>query len=207
LKEKSLRERKAMHRSSSHLKTAGSQTAPTSTILNKWLLLTLGSAALLLGSSGCANPDRFVPYDKEANDPMPTKFEVPYTQTREPYRNNPATDATLPRDLVTNPRVIEPDPYIPGMVTTMEGIPVKGKPGFVLSPYAPDKGFVDVRGFPVGADVRDPYTGKVMKVPVPAEEVKANFDGNFGGDTLSSPSLQTPELSEDLPPSPPVLEP
>jgi hypothetical protein len=47
-----------------------------------------------------------------------------------------------------------------------------------------------------------------MKVPVPAEEVKANFDAAFEGDTLSSPSLQTPELNEDdLPPSPPVLEP
>lgn len=173
----------------------------------KKTILRLPLSLTLLSLAGCAHHDRFVPFEKEANDPMPTKYEVPYTQTREGYRNNPATDTTLPRDLVTNPTVIEPDPYIPGMVTTMEGIPVKGKPGFVLSPYAPDKGFVDVRGFPVGSDVRDPYTGKVMKVPVPAEEVRANFETSGGGDTLSTPTLQTPELNEDLPPSPPVLEP
>jgi hypothetical protein len=30
------------------------------------------------------------------------------------------------------------------------GIPVPNKPGFVTSPYAPDQGYVDVRGFPAG---------------------------------------------------------
>lgn len=169
------------------------------------ILVTITSLPLLLTS--CAHHDRFVPFEKEANDPMPTKYETPYTQNRESYRNSPSGDITIPRDPLTSPHVIEPDPYVPGMVSTMEGIPVKGKPGFVLSPYAPDKGFVDVRGFPVGSDVRDPYTGKVMKVPVPAEEVKSNFDSAFEGDTLSSPTLQTPDLTEDLPPSPPVLEP
>jgi hypothetical protein len=174
----------------------------------KTILVPAIISLLIVLLTGCAHHDRFVPFEKEANDPMPTKYEAPFTQNREPYKNDPATTMTIPKDLIANPNVIEPDPYIPGMVTTMEGIPVKGKPGFVLSPYAPDKGFVDVRGFPVGSDVRDPYTGKVMKVPVPAEEVKANFDSAFEGDTLSSPSLQTPELNEgDLPLSPPVLEP
>lgn len=173
----------------------------------KSLYVALTALSLLLTS--CAHHDRFVPYEKEANDPMPSKYEVPFTQTKETYRNNPSGDLTLPRDLITDPKVIEPDPYIPGMVSTMEGIPVKGKPGFVLSPYAPDKGFVDVRGFPVGSDVRDPYTGKVMKVPIPAEEVKTSFDSAFEGETLSSPSLQAPnlDLEDNLPPSPPVLEP
>jgi hypothetical protein len=176
-------------------------------ITKRLAVCTLLSTTGLVLLSGCAQHDRFVPFDKEANDPMPTKYETPYTQKREPYRNNPSQTMTIPKDLTADPKVIEPDPYIPGMITTMEGIPVKGKPGFVLSPYAPDKGFVDVRGFPVGTDVRDPYTGKVMKVPVPAEEVRTNFDGGGFGDTLSTPSLQTPELNTDLPPSPPVLEP
>lgn len=173
------------------------------------LLATLTLFVLIVSLTGCAQHDRFTPYEKEQNDPMPTKFESPYTQKREPYKNSPSGTITMPKDITTNPRVIEPDPYVPGMVTTMEGIPVKGKPGFVLSPYAPDKGFVDVRGFPVGSDVRDPYTGKVMKVPVPAEEVRTGIDaGAFNsGDTLSSSTMQTPELTNDLPPSPPVLEP
>ena len=45
------------------------------------------------------------------------------------------------------------------------GIPVPNKPGFVTSPYAPKLGFVDVRGFPSGTEVKDPYTGKVFLTP------------------------------------------
>ena len=44
-------------------------------------------------------------------------------------------------------------------------IPVPNKPGFVTSPYAPKQGFVDVRGFPSGTEVIDPYTGKVFLTP------------------------------------------
>ena len=45
------------------------------------------------------------------------------------------------------------------------GIPVPNKPGFVTSPYAPKAGYVDVRGFPGGTEVNDPYTGKVFLTP------------------------------------------
>jgi len=44
-------------------------------------------------------------------------------------------------------------------------IPVPNKPGFVTSPYAPKSGYVDVRGFPSGTEVKDPYTGKVFLTP------------------------------------------
>ena len=44
------------------------------------------------------------------------------------------------------------------------GIPVPGKPHVVESPYSPGK-FIDVEGFPPGTEVKDPYTGKIFRVP------------------------------------------
>jgi hypothetical protein len=43
--------------------------------------------------------------------------------------------------------------------------PVPGKQGFVTSPYDPSKGYIDVRGFPPGTEVKDPYSGKTFLVP------------------------------------------
>jgi hypothetical protein len=45
------------------------------------------------------------------------------------------------------------------------GIPVADKPGFVTSPFAPNEGLVDVRAFPSGTEVKDPYTGKIFLTP------------------------------------------
>jgi beta-lactamase class A len=45
------------------------------------------------------------------------------------------------------------------------GIPVADKPGFVTSPFAPNEGLVDVRSFPSGTEVKDPYTGKIFLTP------------------------------------------
>lgn len=45
------------------------------------------------------------------------------------------------------------------------GTPVPGKPGFVTSPHSPAAGYVDVRGFPPGSEVKDPYSGKIFLVP------------------------------------------
>jgi len=43
--------------------------------------------------------------------------------------------------------------------------PVPGKAGFVLSPFVPSGGYVDVRGLPKDTKVKDPYTGKMFLVP------------------------------------------
>ena len=45
------------------------------------------------------------------------------------------------------------------------GIPVPGKKGFVTSPYTPDSGYIDVRGFQPGTPVKDPYSGKIILTP------------------------------------------
>ncbi len=41
--------------------------------------------------------------------------------------------------------------------------PAPGKPGYVISPY--HAGYVDVRGFTRGTQVRCPYTGRLFLVP------------------------------------------
>jgi hypothetical protein len=46
-----------------------------------------------------------------------------------------------------------------------KGRPVRDKPGFVTSPYGKSTEFIDVRGYPSGTEVKDPYTGKVFQVP------------------------------------------
>ena len=45
------------------------------------------------------------------------------------------------------------------------GTPVAGKPGLVTSPYSPNAGYIDVRGFAPGTPVKDPYTGKIFLTP------------------------------------------
>ncbi|PYJ74361.1 MAG: hypothetical protein DME72_03175 [Verrucomicrobia bacterium] len=45
------------------------------------------------------------------------------------------------------------------------GTPVPGKQGLVISPFSPDSGYIDVRSFPPGTQVKDPYTGKIFLTP------------------------------------------
>lgn len=45
------------------------------------------------------------------------------------------------------------------------GIPVPGKKGFVTSPYSPESGYIDVRGFQPGTPVKDPYSDKIILTP------------------------------------------
>jgi hypothetical protein len=88
---------------------------------------------------------------------------------------NPAPQPT-PAPKTTESTQLPPPPTEPKQSTTQGGPgakdypygkPVKDKAGFVTSPYAPYSGYVDVRGFPPGTEVKDPYTGKIFLVPVP----------------------------------------
>jgi hypothetical protein len=156
-------------------------------------LATIFTASLLLGS-GCANNQRYVSHQKERNEPQPRRLEAPFDQIREPYRNQNSATETIPHSQGQEPSVIEPELVTPGTDTTLFGIVIEGREGLVLSPYAPDKGLIDVRGFPVGAQVRDPYTGKIMKVPLPLPKKKEEAQ------TLSAPTFDNPNTT--LAPSP-----
>lgn len=66
-----------------------------------------------------------------------------------------------PEPTIANPPPVQD----PTRTDYQYGTRVPGKPGFVTSPHAPYSGYVDVRGFPPGTEVKDPYTGKIFLVP------------------------------------------
>lgn len=57
------------------------------------------------------------------------------------------------------------DPQSAGLRDIPYAVPVPNHPGFVTSPFAPTRGWVDVRGLPSGVEVKDPYTGKTFLTP------------------------------------------
>ena len=107
----------------------------------------------------------------------PGHHQATVTKTQSKGNNG----ATVKRNDVRPPELKEPEATEkPEAVTTRTassapaqrtrtdfpyGLPVPNKPGFVISPYSPNAGYVDIRGFPTGAEVKDPYTGKVFITP------------------------------------------
>lgn len=92
------------------------------------------------------------PFDPAAQPPA-TTTDVPPTDPAAIAAETPATPPTTTGPAATAPK--GDYPY---------GVPVPGKPGFVRSPYSPDK-MTDVRGYAPGTEVKDPYTQKIFLVP------------------------------------------
>lgn len=92
-------------------------------------------------------PPRNTPSDTPPSiTPPPTTTDTPAPETTPPSTTPPAVTPVPREDL----------PY---------GIPVVNKKGMVYSPYAEDKGQVDVDGLKRGTRVKCPYTGKHFRVP------------------------------------------
>src|ERR1051326_4942853 len=107
----------------------------------------------------------------------PPKSETKKSRTTAPHQNpdyppTPAPTSTpppAPTATTTMPpvRPASAPPIKNSKRDVPYGIPVPNKPGFVTSPYAPKSGYVDVRNFPSGTEVKDPYSGKTFLTPSP----------------------------------------
>jgi len=139
-----------------------------------FLILLVGRVAFGL-SSAQAGPFDFL---RRIRDSIAHPRHHQRTPSTTPSKRDNGT--TVKRNDFRPPELKEPEES-PGPVTTRTassvapaqqprtdlpyGVSVPNKPGFVISPYSPNAGYVDIRGFPSGTEVKDPYTGKVFITP------------------------------------------
>ena len=112
------------------------------------------------------------PYGAQPPPPQPPAPPERRITTNEP---EPAPQSTTSNRVTRSERApassAEPRPSAtPGAVSSKSeslpyAKPVPGKPGYVFSPYDPNGGYVDVKGYSPGQKVKDPYSGKVFLVP------------------------------------------
>jgi hypothetical protein len=94
-----------------------------------------------------------------------------YTKGAQPGAQPPTSDSAATTNPSPSPaeamppRVSSAQPAGAAVADLPFGVPVPNRPGFVVSPYSPSGGYVDVQGFTSGMAVKDPYTGKVFRVP------------------------------------------
>lgn len=94
------------------------------------------------------------------------------TSTRQTPKQSVAKGPTQEKPIAATPKPQVPATS-PGTTpskpeeTLPFGTPVAGRPGMVVSPYteASQKQLVDVTGLPAGEKVKDPYSGKLFRVP------------------------------------------
>ncbi|MGC1481497.1 MAG: hypothetical protein WA771_13420 [Chthoniobacterales bacterium] len=94
--------------------------------------------------------------------PPPTPTPQPTPNSRPQPTPSASTSSISTFEAISTPTPTQRINQAPGQLPY--GTPAPGKPGFVKSPHS-SAGLVDVRGFPPGSEVKDPYSGKAFLVP------------------------------------------
>ena len=101
--------------------------------------------------------------------PVQAQRQVTTNEPEPPAEPTTSTRVTRSEQEPTAPS--EPRPTAPPRTVSSQSEslpyakPVPGKPGYVFSPYDPNGGYVDVKGYSPGQKVKDPYSGKIFLVP------------------------------------------
>ena len=148
-------------------------------IRSRWISLLV--AALFLLSGHRANADPMGDFFKKLGQSISKAFQPqptprPTRKTRQAGSRESNVVETGPSAPEESPkpakeeitRTVPPASAAPAEKARGDmpyGIPVPGRKGMVISPYLPEGNYIDVRAFAPGSAVKDPYTGKIFRVP------------------------------------------
>ncbi|HEX4667286.1 MAG TPA: hypothetical protein VH207_11860 [Chthoniobacterales bacterium] len=111
------------------------------------------------------------PYGAQPAPPPPVQTQRQITTNESAPAPESTTSTRVTRSEPQPTAPSEPPPTAPPRTVSSKSEtlpyakPVPGKPGYVFSPYDPNGGYVDVKGYSPGQKVKDPYSGKIFLVP------------------------------------------
>jgi len=151
--------------------TLNADNSMTRFISPRWICLLAVALLFLSGRSANADPvgDFFKKLGQsvaKAFQPQPTPRPTRKTRGSEASPSPPGEPSKPAKEEVT--RTVLPASAAPADKAKGDmpyGIPVPGQKGMVTSPYLPEGNYIDVSGFAPGTAVKDPYTGKIFRVP------------------------------------------